>query len=501
MKAVIFDLDGVLTETQRLHAAAWEEMFNEFLKERGETPFIRGHDYREYLDGKPRENGIRSFLESRNIHLTDQEIKILGKRKNDLYLELLQKEGPGLISDSFSFVVSLHRKSVPMAVVSSSRNARFIMKETGLDQLIKVIVDPQVAERENLQGKPSPDYFLKACKLLKVNASESFMVEDAISGVVSGKKAGFKKVIGIKTNNDPLGMGELQKAGADEVVSNLWQIKDIGELLNLPHALDHFASVMNSKSGYFLFLDFDGTISEIVENPEDASPIAGIVEIISDLARKIPVCIITGRDTSVIRNLINLPEVYYAACHGFEITGPQNYHYDLRAARELKPDFDTAESYLTQEFETIAGIVIERKTFGLAIHYRMIRSEKEINHVITKVTDYVKENSMFKLRPGEEVIEMVPNLNWDKGQALLKLYEVLDLPKNIFPPLYLGDGKTDEDAFREMIFWGTPILVGDTSRPTLARYRLNNPGESRAFLKKVSSLLETNYERMDLELR
>lgn len=496
MKAIIFDLDGVLTETQKLHEKAWREMFNAFLPEP-----LSGDDYRRYLDGKPREVGIRSMLSARNIQLGDEEIHALGKEKNKLYIEALKKEGPHLIDESFSFVVRMFAKKLPMAVVSSSRNCRMIMEETNLIQFIPVLVTPEEADIKNLRGKPDPDYFLEACRLLKVAPSESIMVEDAISGIEAGKKAGFGKVVGIKIRNDPQGLNELKSAGADEVVSSLWSVSGMDDYLKLDDAGKNFSKILQRNQNHFLFLDFDGTISEIVKDPAQAKPLEGVVKLISELADMMPVCIITGRDTEVIRNLIDLPHIHYAACHGFEISGPAGLHYELAEARAIIPEFDKAQSSLTKKLGEFKGIVIERKKFGLAFHYRMITSPDIRNKLISEVSDYCGKHGFFKVRPGEEVIEILPNLNWHKGKALLKLYEVLKLSKTKFPPLYFGDGKTDEDAFREMINWGTSILISDHDRPSLAHYKIANPADTKVILEKIKASMEKKIERMDFELR
>lgn len=500
MKGIVFDLDGVLTNTAKLHAAAWEKVFNEFLSDRGEKPFVRGEDYRRYLDGKPREDGIRSFLNSREITVNENLISTLGKKKNEYYLEYLHAWGPMLIEDSFSFVLRMFHNSIPMAVVSSSRNASLILKQTGLDRFIKILVDPSRDESEKLDGKPSPDYFLKACELMKVSPLECYMVEDAISGIEAGVKAKFKKVIGIKVTNDPLGMQELKTAGANEVVSSLWDISGLEDILRIQDAYRSFDHLFLHKNNYFLFLDFDGTISEIVEDPSEARPVSGVTEIISKLAERMPVCIITGRDTPVIRNLIKLPHIYYSGCHGFEISGPGNYHFDLKEARELIPLFDEAQDYFSHEFDLLEGIVIERKKFGLAFHYRKIHDEKTVNEIVQKVQDYCQGHQEFKLKPGEEVIEMLPNIDWDKGKSLQKLYDVLKLSRSELPPLYFGDGQTDEDAFREMLTWGEPVLVGAQQKPTLARHHLNGPKETKRFLEKILSTLENRSGRMEVNL-
>lgn len=495
LKAFIFDLDGVLTDTQKLHMLAWERMFNELLSQYHQASFSPG-DYREYLDGKPRIDGIKSFLTSRKIDLNEKEMLELGLRKNQYYLEELKSKGPGLIEDSFSLVVQLARNNFPMAVVSSSRNCRQIMDITGLSDYIKVVVDPMVAETEKLPGKPAPDYFLKASELLGYPPEKCCLVEDAISGILAGVRGKFGKVVGIKVNQT--GLEGLKMVGAHQVVNSLWEIEGVTELLKLQPA-SHLINSLKSNKDFFLFLDYDGTLSEIVEEPWKAVPVEGIVPLISAIGKLIPVCLITGRDTEVIKSFIDLPHIYYSTCHGFEINGPENLHYELEEARAIGPAFDLAREELTLLMEHHEGLVIERKTFGLAFHYRMIKSREVAQEIVSMVQEYASLHQKLKWKAGEEVIELLPNLNWDKGKALLKLYEVLNFrPTRL--PIFLGDGKTDEDAFREMLNWGYPVLVQEKLRPTLASFQLSSPFEVRRFLKELLNFLEKKSERMDFAI-
>lgn len=502
--AYIFDLDGVLTQTQELHARAWEKMFNEFLvKRRGETrkdedlrDFITDEDYRKYLDGKPRYDGVRSFLASRKIELPEGDeseggnydsVIGLGLIKDSYYQKSLKSEGPGVIFDSLSFIHKLKEHSVPMAVVSSSRNCRMIIEETGMAKYFSAVVDPDVAHGRNLRGKPEPDYFIEAAKLLHTGPRHCVMVEDALSGIEAGKKGDFGRVIGIRVNGDKKGMEDLKAAGAHKVVTSLWEIDEAAHMLQLPDALASAEKILSQANNYFLFLDFDGTISAIVEEPSQARPLEGITDVIGALAKKIPVCIITGRDTEVIRSLINLPDVYYVACHGFEITGPNDYHYDVKEARSAIPELDEAQDELTKKFKGVQGVVIERKKFGLALHYRMVQDREKVPSILSDVNDSSKHHKKLKLKPGEEVLELVPAIDWNKGKALLKLYEVLNFNQESKPPLYFGDGKTDEDAFVVIAYPGIPILVASERRPTFASYYLKDPDHTKKFLELLLS--------------
>ncbi len=235
--ACLFDLDGVLTQTAKVHARAWKEMFDGFLRtwaQRTGEPlreFDRPTDYDEYVDGKPRLDGVRSFLESRGIELPmgspadppDAEtVHALGTRKNDLVLELIREQGVEPYEGSVRYVEAARDAGLRRAVVSSSTNCRDVLVAAGIDHLFEVIVDGVVAEREQLAGKPAPDTFLGAGRALGAQAAQAAVFEDAQAGVEAGRAGRFGWVVGV----DRTGQAEaLKRRGADVVV------QDLGELL------------------------------------------------------------------------------------------------------------------------------------------------------------------------------------------------------------------------------------------------------------------------------
>ena len=233
----LFDLDGVLTQTARVHARAWKEMFDDFLRDWAERtgepfhPFDRPTDYDEYVDGKPRLDGVHSFLESRGINLpmgspTDppeaETVHALGTRKNDLVLELIRDQGVEPYEGSVRFVEAARDQGLRRAVVSSSTNCRDVLIAAGIDDLFEVRIDGIVAEREHLAGKPAPDTFLAGARRLGAEPADAAVFEDALAGVEAGRAGAFGWVVGV----DRTGQAEaLRRRGADVVV------QDLGELL------------------------------------------------------------------------------------------------------------------------------------------------------------------------------------------------------------------------------------------------------------------------------
>jgi beta-phosphoglucomutase family hydrolase len=236
IRACLFDLDGVLTQTARVHAAAWKQMFDAFLRERAErtgerfVPFDPVVDYDEYVDGKPRHDGVRSFLASRGIELPEGRptdppsaatIHGLGNRKNELVLALIERQGVEPYQGSVRYVHAARDAGLRRAVVSSSANCREVLDAAGIADLFEVRIDGIVAERERLKGKPAPDTFLAAARALDVEPAAAAVFEDALAGVSAGRAGGFGFVIGV----DRVGQAEaLREHGADIVVSDLAEL-------------------------------------------------------------------------------------------------------------------------------------------------------------------------------------------------------------------------------------------------------------------------------------
>ena len=236
IKACLFDLDGVLTQTAKIHAGAWKQMFDDFLRERSErtgepfNDFDRPTDYDEYVDGKPRLDGVRSFLESRGIELPlgsptdsreDETIHGLGTRKNELVLELIRERGVEPYEGSVRFVEAVREQGQRRAVVSASTNCRDVLVAAGIEGFFEVRVDGVVAEREGLAGKPAPDTFLHAARAFGVEPREAAVFEDALAGVEAGRAGAFGWVVGV----DRTGQADaLRRRGADIVVQDLAEL-------------------------------------------------------------------------------------------------------------------------------------------------------------------------------------------------------------------------------------------------------------------------------------
>jgi beta-phosphoglucomutase family hydrolase len=228
--AVLFDLDGVLTPTADVHMRAWQSMFSDFLLRKGITEPYLSSDYFDYIDGKPRYEGVRSFLNSRGIALPDGEpsdpptadtVCGLGNRKNEVFAALLADEGVLPYPGTAELLDQLDERGTKMAVVSSSRNAPSVLEAAGLQERFSVVIDGAVAGDLGLAGKPSAETFVHAATELGANVTRSAVIEDALSGVAAGKAGGFGLVVGIDRG---VGSDRLTEAGADLVVRDLAEL-------------------------------------------------------------------------------------------------------------------------------------------------------------------------------------------------------------------------------------------------------------------------------------
>jgi beta-phosphoglucomutase family hydrolase len=238
VRACLFDLDGVLTDTASVHTKAWKAMFDAYLSQRAErtgekfVPFDPAADYRQYVDGKKREDGVRSFLQSRGIDIPDgnpddsdeaETIYGLGNRKNAMFQKVLEKDGVEVFEGSRRYLEAVSSAGLGIAVVSSSANTRDVLEITGLERFVQQRVDGVTLREEHIAGKAAPDSYLRGAQLLDVAPDAAAVFEDAISGVQAGHAGNFGFVVGV----DRVGQAEeLRSNGADVVVTDLAELLD-----------------------------------------------------------------------------------------------------------------------------------------------------------------------------------------------------------------------------------------------------------------------------------
>lgn len=503
--AVILDLDGVITSTATTHARAWKMMFDSYLIERSERtgeqfyPMDIHQDYLQYIDGRSRYDGADAFLKSRNIHIGfgspddppgNETVCGLANQKNNLYHLLLDKEGVTVFKDTVSRILEWRQQGIYTGVISASKNCREVLKAAELLNLFDIIIDGNVAEKFDIKGKPAPDMFLFALYRLEIPPSRAAMVEDAIAGIKAGKAGKFKCAIGIARQGNK---DDLYNAGADIVVSSMDEISSVEQDIisltpkKLPSALQEFQSITQTLKNRkcMLCLDYDGTLTPIVGKPEDAKLSDEMRSAIDQLSSKMTVSIISGRDREEVQKLVGLGNLFYAGSHGFDIHGPNGIDLIHSEAQRCLPSLDKAEVAL-RELSDIQGILIERKKFAIAIHYRLV-DVKYFPDIESKARQLASHYHDLRMTLGKKIFELRPNVDWHKGKAVTWLKQKL-LPNVTSGIIYLGDDITDEDAFKELLLTGDiGILIGDHKENTMARYQLNDIQEVYTFLEKLKN--------------
>ncbi|MFW6154896.1 MAG: trehalose-phosphatase [Planctomycetota bacterium] len=492
-QAVLLDLDGVLTRTAAVHARAWKEMFDAYLQQRGRqdgttyAPFDIERDYRQYVDGKPRYDGVRSFLRSRGIDVPEgddadppdrETIQGLGNRKNELYRRHVSDDGVEVFDDAVRRIRRWRGRGLRTAIISSSRNCQLIVETAGATDLFDARVDGNDVGPGKLDGKPHPAMFVEAARRVGADPQRCAVVEDAESGVEAGRRGGFGLVIGVARDKPA---EPLRRHGADLVVGAL---DEVGELETIdrtpvPDALEHRDALARQLDGAppALFLDYDGTLTPIVPRPEDAIIDDAMRQAVRRLAERCPVAVVSGRDTADVRGLVGLDELTYAGSHGFDIVGP-DVHQQQPDAQAALAALDDAQGRLEGRLANIDGAQVERKRYAIAVHYRNAAASS-IGRIEQAVDDALAAHAGLRKRGGKKIFELLPDVDWDKGRAVQWLREALGLSDRL--PVYIGDDVTDEDAFRRLDE-GIGIRVGPPDQPTAARYVLADTEAVREFL-------------------
>jgi len=507
LEAGIFDLDGVVTRTARVHAAAWKRLFDAFLAElarRGgeaQRPFDDKEDYLRYVDGKPRYEGVRSFLESRGIAIPfgsaadgpDQETACgLGNRKDGYFDERLRERGVEVFDSTVALIRALRGRGLKTAVVTSSKHGHEIVQMGELSDLFDAEVDGNTSEQLGLRGKPDPDAFLEAARRLGVRPEQTAVFEDAVSGVEAGRRGGFGLVVGI----DRGGNADTLARHADLVVEDLgdltadelgrrWRERGQG----LPSALRGLEAIRDLVGGRRLavFLDYDGTLTPIVERPELAVLAPEMRESLRRLATVCTTAIVSGRALADVAALVDVPELVYSGNHGFEIRGPGGSSLEHDQGREFQAQVAQARERIADRIRGVPGAFVEDKTYSLSVHYRQSPAER-VGEIEAAVDAELADLPGLRKHLGKKVFEVRPRMEWDKGKAVLWLLSTLGLDGEDVLPLYVGDDVTDEDAFRALAGRGLGVLVAEDRRRSAARYGLRDTGEVRRFLDALAAM-------------
>ncbi len=268
-------------------------------------------------------------------------------------------------------------------------------------------------------------------------------------------------------------------------------LPDARTIADLPDAVEHAEELRERLAGRepAVFLDYDGTLTPIVEDPQRATLAQATREAVERLAERCTVAVVSGRDLHDVRGMVGIDGIHYAGSHGFDILTPEGE--SIQEGREYLPALDTAEEALAARLETIPGVRLERKRFAIAVHTRQVDDDR-VGDVERAVRGVVDAHDDLRLTGGKAILELRPDVEWHKGEALRLLLETLGLDREDVVALYLGDDVTDEDAFRAIADDGIGLVVRgeDDQRPTAASYAFADTDEVRAFLGELADLLE-----------
>jgi trehalose 6-phosphate phosphatase len=372
-----------------------------------------------------------------------------------------------------------------MSVIIDPRRLDAVLFEVG-DQP-DAAVEARLRDAGVLVGRSDATAWIESAARLAVRPDRCAVVASTEAGVTAARASGFALVVAIDST------GALDTRGADTVVSD---VREIGvrtgdrRMSELPDGLQALDLTTGRQPA--VFYDFDGTLSEIVEDPDSARLVDGAADALTSLSAACPVAILSGRDLADVRERIGLPGLWYAGSHGFELTGPDGTHHQNPEAAASIPVLAGAAADLADQLGHIPGVVVEHKRFGVAVHYRNAARDR-----VGEVTAAVRtagQRTALRVTTGREVIELRPNIDWDKGKTLRWVLDYIRDNEGSGPllPIYLGDDITDEDAFDAVDDEGIAIVVrhgDDGDRATAARYALDDPGRVREFTERLARRL------------
>ncbi|MCP3870544.1 MAG: trehalose-phosphatase [Gammaproteobacteria bacterium] len=502
--AAIFNLDGVVTRANKIHAAAWKHTFDSFMLERiahdGEDlrPFNIDLDFRRYLDGKPRTVGMKRFLAARHITLAPTDgrdpsepatLRSLENLKKRTFDTIVEQKGIDVNGCAIALIHRLRHAGIKTAVVSASSHCNMILEQEGIETLFDARIDGIEAELLELDSKPDPYTLLELSSRLGIDPSRTIAIEDSVIGVSACHRGHFGLVIGVDDGEEQVLMHE---HGADYVLKDLCSVQvEEPEADDIPPPeLTDMEQISNQMAGKIpaLFLDYGETLTAVTDRPEDTSISKKMRHILKKIARSMPVTIVSGRDVEEIYHQIGLKELFYAGNHGLDIRGP-DLHLELPEGADALDDLDQAMKDLSRLPADVPGLRIERKRFAIVIHYQHDNTASA--DLAASAAQRVQSHfPRLRISGGKEVLELLPDIDWDKGRAMDWLLSEMDLDDSKVLPVYIGDDVTDETAFITLHGRGIGILVAEQPAPSAATYRVKNTKMVMNLLKYLNRYLD-----------
>ena len=406
---------------------------------------------------------------------------IIDPRRHDAVLFALQAVATDAES-AVTLVRQLQEIGVDTAAFSSDPGCQNALTAAGLGDLFAV----------HTSGPVAASALVELADRLAARPGRCVVVATDAADVTAAREGGFALVIGV----DPTRHRDaLRRSGADAVVADLREVtvrtgdQRMAQLPDTLQALGLIDGLAARRPA--VFFDFDGTLSDIVNDPDAATLTPGAGEALQKLAARCPVAVLSGRDLADVTERIGLPGIWYAGSHGFELTAPDGTHHQNDAAAAAIPVLEQAAAELRDQLGSIPGVVVEHKRFGVAAHYRNAARDR-VGEVAAAVRAAGQRDAL-RVTTGREVIELRPDIDWDKGKTLRWVIDQLQQAgSGPMMPIFLGDDITDEDAFDAVRHDGVPIVVrhtDDGDRATAALFALDSPAQVSEFIERLARQL------------
>jgi len=488
--AMIFALEGVIVDIAAIRIAVWSEVFGDYVTHQEFTE----DDYRRLVEGSSEIDAVAAVAASRGIELprgTPSDSPIaetewgVANRVDEAFRNRIAHDEVPVFADTVELVRRLRSADLGVAVCSSNRHGPQILEAAGIGELFEV----PTAE---LPDETDPTALLAAALDLGSRPARTGAVHGTPAGVVASRLAGFALVIRV----DRTGREEpFRDVGADVVVNDTAHIDFRGgthRISEIPDALTsrHQSAAILRTRRPAVFLDFDGTVAEIVDQPTAAALVDGVATELTRLARNCPVGIISGRDLADVQARVAVPGLWYAGSHGFELVGPDGRHYQNDLALAAEPDLDRVVSTLRDRLQSVPGVLVEHKRFAVAVHHRNVDTDR-VEEVIATVSAVAADEPRLRATSGRKVTELRPDVEWDKGRALSWVLDHVTESEDLLP-IYVGDDLTDEDAFDAIEDTGFGIVVRhseDGDRRSSAQFAVDGPAQVHELLQRLADLV------------
>ncbi len=505
IEAFLFALEDVVAPTGGLHAAAWKRVCDDLLSARAQggafVPFYTHEDHQRYFAGRPALEGLEAFLNTRGLDLPMGEADdsagaptrhgVLAQ-KRAYFLEEIDREGVAVYPSAVELAELARERGLKTGIVLCGPEGAAVLEAAGIHHLNDLMDNGASSVGASYASRA--DGFLSAAAGLSLPPERCAVVTDSEAAVEASREQGFGLIIGV---GQEAKAQALKQAGADLVVGDLVELLPGG---GPPHALACMNAIRGSLQGrrLALFLDYDGTLTPIVDRPEDAALPARTRHVLEKLCDATTVAFVSGRVKEEVRAFVGLDKAVYAGSHGFAIEGPGGLDFIQDEGAAISPIIAEAAQRLETGLADVAGIRIENKHFAVAVHYRQVAPE-DLPRVEAAVDQAVSDHPDLYKSGGKKVFELRPRIDWHKGKALLYLLERLNMARDEVIPLYIGDDVTDEDAFEALRGRGIAICVKDRPAPTAAAFRLRDTEEVALFLERLHEAIRPDNGRGEID--